>query len=260
MKHVLVWVQHDPQKCTRLGRWRFKDNNAFPLRELKAQVDNTLYFGVKPEDIFICTNFNFNYKGATNYIIENIHQRSAWLNKCVAMNELVSKGLLTDDVWLHDLDAWQCGPLEFMSEWGDVATPIFYGPSRPHGASVFYRKTGLDIIGDVYRAVEKGGTKNDEIYMKHVFLGHGIKGDKRWPNGRWTIIDRQYCATIGQVHHITLPVKVVHYHPESGEKPGYLTPHPPTDPPDKGGWRLIDDRLIELFKQWELFPPGLTIP
>ena len=79
--------------------------------------------------------------------------------------------------------------------------------------------------------------------MKHAYLAYGIKTTDN-PDGRWTILDRAWCATIGQTAHISKPVRVVHWHPEEHGPEGYTV--------EKDGWKLVDDRLHELLKKYDL--------
>ena len=40
----------------------------------RAQIDNSIYWGWKPEDIIVCTNLNFEYRDATIVKLDNICQ------------------------------------------------------------------------------------------------------------------------------------------------------------------------------------------
>lgn len=258
MKHVMTWIQRD-KSFRRMGKWRYNNNADYPIRNLMAQVDNSINFGQKPEDIIICTNFDFQYRGITNYRVQNVNPVSAWLNKSVAVFELIENGILKDDVWIHDLDAWQVHPFTFPDngigfdgsaeyihqECGDVACPIFHGPGRPQGAVIFYKSTGLDIAREVYRSVLTGTSSNDEVHMKHIYRAHGVR-NKDNPTGRWTILNRSWCGHLGQTSRMDRPWFIVHYKPDCGERPGYLEP--------LDGWQLVTEPVKELFVRYKLLP------
>ena len=59
----------------------FDWSNTQSLTYIKAQIDNSLAFGWKPEDIIIATNFEFEYNGVKTVIFENQSKFSQYFCK-----------------------------------------------------------------------------------------------------------------------------------------------------------------------------------
>ena len=142
MKNVMIY-----NKLTDNVRW--SDEELF--NSFKAQIDNSLTRGWKKEDIIIGTNFHFEYKGIKNKLLKNICQENPFCNKFYGMLELMETGVLKDDFWFHDQDAWQLHD--------DLKFPVFngqvggcsYGPDKTFGeqmntCSFYVKKTGSFVI------------------------------------------------------------------------------------------------------------------
>lgn len=232
MTEVLVWVQVPDDHALQGGHWRWPNDPTCVLAHLRAQVDNAFRFGRRPGEIRVCTNFPFEYRGVSNHRIANVITRSAWLNKIEAVNELIVSESVADDIWLHDVDAWQVAEFRPPDNC-DVATATFPN-GRPHGASVFWKSSGFDLQCQLRQMVMAGGSGNDEHHMAALFAS--------CPH-RWLRLDRAWCASCRQLDRIeTRPIRVVHFKPEqSPSELGYVTP--------RDGTRLVDEALLSILRR-----------
>lgn len=98
MKNLLVFV--NPLK-------RFANEDL-----ARIQIDNSLRLGWEKEDIVIATNFEYEYRGIKSLVVPDScfceHRRRA--SKLTTICYLFDEGLIKDDCWFHDFDAYQLRP------------------------------------------------------------------------------------------------------------------------------------------------------
>lgn len=249
MKNVMVWVINEE---FRGDHWRYKDDREKIFNYIRLQIENSLYFNWQIKDIVLITNFDFEYMGVKSYILpRDICKWSAFANKLVAVNEMIKKGVIDDDFWLHDVDAYQLIPFEFPQEckdWGYTR----HDPNRgkPQGGSGFYRKSAFDIVDSIANLIlitkttreEKflplfvsPGGSNRTLKLEAAIKNHKIKSGDQYNrlvaeydigkkaygvySERFSYLN--YCWDFCIVHQFNKkypqtvqPIKIAHFHPE----------------------------------------------
>lgn len=168
------------------------------IRYLKAQVDNSLRLGWRTDDIIIGSNFDFEYRGVKNYILENVCNHNIFYNKFYGMLELMDRGILTDDFWFHDQDNWQIEKFSFPEFDGEIGACSYVFNNEWNTGSLFVKKTAayvLRYIVDFMELYSHIKTDSDEnvIAVLRVLPESEIKN-------LLTTIDTQY--NVGFTHMI----------------------------------------------------------
>ena len=141
MKNVIIYNQI---KTTYHGGKRYTDEKL--VRYLNCQVDWSLNLGWKKEDIIIGTNFDFEYKGIKNHNLKNICKYSGFNNFWYGTLELMDRGILDDDFWLHDHDSWQNTKFDFPNFDGEIAGCEYIGTPQWNCGSIYFKKTSKPIL------------------------------------------------------------------------------------------------------------------
>ena len=114
---------------------------------MRLQVDHSLdNVDWKVEDIIIACNFDFEYRGVKNVHLENIAEHNQYFNKFYGIQELYDKGILTEDVWFHDLDCFQIKKFDFPKFDGDMGLCIYVGTPEYNTCSMFLKPSCKDMI------------------------------------------------------------------------------------------------------------------
>ena len=88
----------------------------------KVQIENSLELGWKKEDIWLFTNFEFEYHGIRSRVLEDVafFERKPQASKINALIKLFENRTIKSDelYWFHDLDAFQiCSiPDQFVTQ------------------------------------------------------------------------------------------------------------------------------------------------
>ena len=251
MQNVMVWVINDD---FRGDHWRYAGNLDKVFSYLKLQVENSLNLGWKKEDIIIITNFDFSYMGVNAYKIDtDICKWSSFANKLTCVNKMIKFGVIKEDFWLHDTDAFQLLPFEFPSDckdWGYTR----HDPRRdkPQGGSGFFRKSGFDIVDKIASLILITKVKREEKFLPLFFKEKGENRTKKLEESilslssntknaskiktlkeelecgrdaygkfgnRFSFLNYTYDLCMARYFSIKypkteLPVKVIHFHPE----------------------------------------------
>ena len=109
----------------------------------RAQIDNSLRWGWKPEDIVVCTNLDFEYKGANIVRLENICQYNKYFNKQYGILELLEKEIITENFWFHDFDDWQTSEMIFPDFDGDIGMGKYINAQQWNTGSIFVKPSSL---------------------------------------------------------------------------------------------------------------------
>ena len=141
MKNVIIYNQIN---TTYHGGKRYTDENL--INYLKCQVEWSLKLGWKKEDIIIGTNFDFEHMGVKNYHLKNICEYSGFNNFWYGALELMDRGVLDDDFWLHDQDSWQNTKFDFPKFDGEVAGCEYIGTRQWNCGSIYFKKTCKPIL------------------------------------------------------------------------------------------------------------------
>jgi len=176
MQNVICWIHHSKG-------FKFKniDDMGKTLNYINFQVENSLRLGWDKKDIIVITNFPYEYLDVkTNLITEKdgICEWSAFANKMVVVNTMVKRGVINDNFWLHDCDAYQLVPFEFPSLVEGVGfTKHNLGRQKPQGGSVFYNKNSFDIVAVVSRLIKEFKINQEESFFSCLY--NKAVGDKK---------------------------------------------------------------------------------
>jgi len=190
-------LRHDRKRRER------KDNL---VRLVTAQIKNSISVGWEPEDIILVTNFDYEFMGVKSIALE-LNEKCLTGSKMYAVRGVLEKDL-ADVVWAHDLDAWQ-------NVWFDCPHFVDVGAceySRPkfNGGSVFWRKSGLDMVNEVIKRIEENDQAKEEPTIDAVFKSEEYKD-------RVTILNPTYnvgCSGfIKRYENSIKPIRVCHLHP-----------------------------------------------
>ena len=208
MKNVLIYNRLE-------NNLRYTDKVL--LNSLKAQVDNSLRFGWKRSDIVIGTNFDFEYNGVKNYELKNICYHNPFFNKFYGMLELMDSGVLDDDYWFHDQDAWQINKITPPKFDGEIAGCTYVFTPEWNTCSMFIKKTATEVIRYIVEFMEMNSSfkvQSDENWIAYLRKNTEISPyfttiNNKYNVGRTHIEDRYRAAD--------LPVCVVGFQPQVPE-------------------------------------------
>jgi hypothetical protein len=230
-----------------------KDNkrydNELLLNYFRAQVDNSLRFGWKKEDIIIGTNFDFEHNGVKNIKLENICTTNIFNNKWYGMLELMMNGHIEDDFWFHDQDSWQVNEIEFPEFNGEIGGCTYVYTSEWNTCSMFLKQSSVNIVEYIVEFMKLNDNTNfysDENYMALLRNNSPIK---------------DYLTTLNNKFNVGLTHMEKRYN--AAEKPVCALGF---QPHVQSSWdvfiegkndldlKLIDNEMIELFKTYNLVP------
>jgi len=164
MKNVIVYNQLNT-KYHGAERW---DNNGVS-NYLKCQIDNSIRLGWDSDDIILGTNFDFEYNGIKSHTLTNICEWSGFHNFWYGALELVQKGIIKEEFWLHDHDSWQIAPMEFPEFNGYVAGVEYGATSEWNCGSIYFNKGCVDILSHIVEALEIN--KDIDVSSDEVIIG-----------------------------------------------------------------------------------------
>jgi len=249
MQNIILWIKRDGNRGY---KFRYRDNFKLIQSYLKLQIENSLNLGWNKDDLVVITNFPFEYMGVKAHIATDICSWSAFANKLVVINEMIQKGIVHDNFWLHDNDAYQLVPFDFPEECKDVGyAKHAVGRQKPQGGSAFYRKSAFDIVDVVANGIKLFKATKEESFFPYFYQKGGHKATKRLehkfnnakqanPDEKMLLMSQQvefakrhfamyedrfswlnYTYNLSQQRMFTRkyprtdkPVKVVHFHPE----------------------------------------------
>tara|TARA_B100000475_G_C14965154_1_gene301538 strand:+ start:115 stop:840 length:726 start_codon:yes stop_codon:yes gene_type:complete len=224
-------------------------DNELLLNYFRAQVDNSLRFGWKKQDIIIGTNFDFEHNGVKNIKLENICTTNIFNNKWYGMLELMNNGYIDDDFWFHDQDSWQVSKVEFPEFVGEIGGCTYVYTPEWNTCSMFLKQTSVSIVEYIVEFMKINDNTNfysDENYISLLRGGSPIQ---------------DYLTTLNNKFNVGLTHMEKRY--QAAEKPvcslGF-------QPHVQSSWdvfiegkndldlKLIDNEMIELFKTYNLVP------
>ena len=153
-------------------------DNELLLNYFRAQVDNSLRFGWKKEDIIIGTNFDFEHNGVKNIKLENICTTNIFNNKWYGMLELMNNGYIDDDFWFHDQDSWQVSKVEFPEFVGEIGGCTYVYTPEWNTCSMFLKQTSVSIVEYIVEFMKMNDNTNfysDENYISLLRGGSPIQ-------------------------------------------------------------------------------------
>lgn len=181
---------------------------------LKAQIENSLYFGWKPEDIIIATNFYFEHRGIKNLQLFDICNFSGYNNKWYGINEIFEKHF-QEDCWLHDYDNWQTSEISFPNFNGQIAGCIYVYTNEWNTASMFFKRTSKNIIEYIYEFLkfnEKIPFNGDESALSVIRQINDVKEYLTTINNKYNVglTKLEYRYNVAEKPVCTLGCKLLH--------------------------------------------------
>ena len=211
MKNVIVYNQI---KNENPGGNRYVDEHL--IKYLNSQIDNYIRIGWDLDDIIIGTNFEYEYKGIKNHFLEDVCTHSGFNNFWYGALELMNKGILKDDFWLHDQDSWPVRKFEFPNFDGEIGGCEYQGTNQWNCGSIYFKKTSkpiLEYIVELLRDNPEVPVSSDEEWIAFCrFNGQSeIKNylssiDTRYNVG-YTHFDKRY-------NNATKPICVLAFKPD----------------------------------------------
>lgn len=178
-------------------------------RMLRAQIENSLELGWKPDDLWIVANFEFEWCGVQAFTTTlNAHCLTG--SKMFALEWLFQAGMVRDVVWSHDLDCWQ-------NEW--FAVPVFmdvgachYSRPKFNGGSVFWKPAARDLVATITIQLQAPGVEKEEPILQKVFT-------ERPYRSRITVLNSTFnvgCSGfVERLLRAEQPIRVCHLHPNN---------------------------------------------
>lgn len=173
---------------------------------LKAQIENSLEVGWKPDDMCVITNFDFEYQGV-------VGQKTDLNEHCFTGSKMFGvqwaiKNKIDDVFWAHDLDCWQ-GVWFDCPEFKDVGAAEYSLP-KFNGGSIFWRGSAKDIVEEVIRQITKEKATKEEPTLNLVLKNSKYKN-------RVTVLNTTYnlgCSGfVVRYNRAIKPIRVSHFHP-----------------------------------------------
>lgn len=176
---------------------------------LKAQIENSLELGWRPEQLIFLSNFDFEFMGVQLQKID--------LNAfCWTGSKMFGLKWLFDNnrfpageiVWAKDLDTWQ-------NIWFDAPDirdvgATYYSRPKFNCGSVFWGPGSQDIISEVVKRLEENKEIKEEPVLNKMFKSNDYKD-------RVTVLNTTYnvgCSGfVPRYERATKPIKVCHFHP-----------------------------------------------
>ncbi|WP_455388381.1 hypothetical protein [Petrachloros mirabilis] len=178
---------------------------------VKAQIENSLEIGWAARDILLLANFDYEFMGIKAQRIE-INDPRLTSSKAFAICELLKNASCRDELWVHDLDAWQ--NLWFDRPlFEDMGICQYSGNRRPsfNGGSVFYKPAARDIMITVSLLLSSKPMINEETAFNQVLFTELYRH-------RVTLLNSTYnvgCSNFAERYaRSSKPVRVCHFHPD----------------------------------------------
>lgn len=215
MKNLLIFLS--PSKDLKNERWG--DESEYLI---KIQIESSLKFGWKKEDMWVITNTPFEYMGIKSLVFgdECYCEMRPTATKTLVILEMFNRGMVgSETIWFHDLDAFQQYPVYAELEYGKMALTDYgrtnISPSydlRLSTGSWFFR----DGTQDIFQAI-KDRMYQDEI-NEETALGRIIRDDPKLmeriekKNITYNFALRR--RNLSRTYEIAeKPIKVLHFHP-----------------------------------------------
>jgi hypothetical protein len=173
--------------------------------DLKAQIDNSLQLGWDVTNFLVLTNFDFEYLNIKSTQI-NLNKNCLTGSKLFAMREIFKLNMVDDNIWIHDLDAWQNDVFEFPDI--EYCGLCEYSKPKFNGGSMFYTPKAKNIIFALCEYLEKNNQAREEPTLDKI-LRNEFKKETVILNSSYNVgcsgFKKRYDKAIK-------PIKVIHGH------------------------------------------------
>jgi len=207
MKNILVYIN--------------RNYNDWADKAVQIQIDNSLELGWKKEDIWLLTNFPYEYRSVKAIELEDVfYAPSPTVSKINATLKLFDMGMVEDELyWLHDLDAFQVS--SFTEEEVNLGNKDIglcnYGRTPMWAAgTVFFTKKAQDIFKETQRLCYEHRQTEQKSFR--TLFGDALDNSKeRHPmSDRYKLMNISYnfntCNISSNWKQAIKPLKVVHFH------------------------------------------------
>jgi hypothetical protein len=235
MKTILTFV--DPSK-------QFNKEH----RELtKIQIDNSLELGWNPEDIILATNFPWEYRGVSAYLVPDdcFYGKNNFIRstKIPVINQLFKDGIIKENeiYWFRDNDAFQLEPIDeqkLKEELHGACVGITdHGWTKKFNAGSFFFDNRAKEIFIKTRECMDERNLDEQDALQYLIDNNLVTGIKK--------LNLTY--NFGIYYHVRTkkivrkPIVVAHFHPH---KQRHLDLYAP----------LITKRLINILQSYGLKP------
>lgn len=200
MINVMTWVRGEGGEG-RGSHFKHVDNanHEITLNYLRAQVDNALQVGWKPEQIKVYTNFRFQHMGVRSRWHRNVFPKNSWQNKWTAVQQTMKEHSPCPDIYFHDIDAFQTGWIDFPKDIHGhdirgMAMATSYNPDSPWNAGVAFMK-GECVSGLLRRYFQASDKRKRVTNDEHIW--HEVSQQRRLRN-LFQLLPRKYNVAEGQ--------------------------------------------------------------
>ena len=241
MKNVLIYNIVDDKK---------RYDNELLFNYFRAQVDNSLRFGWKKEDIIIGTNFEFEHNGVKNIELKNVCTTNIFNNKWYGILELMNDGHLEDDFWFHDQDSWQVNKVNFPEFEGEIGGCTYVYTPEWNTCSMFIKhkssKYVVKYVVDFMELNKEANFYSDENYISILRHNSDIKNILTTLNNKYNVglthMEQRYEAA-------DKPVCSLGFQPHVQNSWEVFV-----EGKNKLNIKLVDNEMVELFKKYNLVP------
>jgi hypothetical protein len=176
--------------------------------DIRAQIDNYIDLGLDTKDLFIITNFPFCYRNV-GAIQMSLNEDCLTGSKLFATRELFRHRMIKDDIWVHDLDAWQNIVFDFPKIKEIGLSQYTHGNFA--GGSMFFNEKSEEIVNLLVDHLENNKEHREEPTLDLFFKSGKLHSDK------CTVLNWTYnlgCSAYNKRYvDSEKPIKVCHFHP-----------------------------------------------
>ena len=177
---------------------------------LKAQIENSLEIGWKPENIIILSNINFEFMDVKT-LIAPMTDFCLTGSKMFALHWFFNKYHPQETLWSKDLDCWQSVWFDEPEIKGDVGGAQYSNP-KFNGGSIFWKPSSKSIIEEVVKQLTQNSEVSEEPMLNMIFKSDQFKD-------RITILNHTFnvgCSGFEPRFEKSIkPIHVCHFHPNN---------------------------------------------
>ena len=199
MKNLLVYL--NPQK----------DFDELYHKYVKIQIDNSLLYW-QPEDIIITANFPYEYHGVKTLVVPDellveFDKKACKINVIIY---LLENGILTEEMWYHDFEAFQTSPIDVKLD-HDLGLTDYGWKEKWNTGSFFFKPQAIDIFRLLREAVYEHRANEEPVFWNlYKSNFRGIRQRCQKMNITYNLGKRNVDENLAIAE---LPLKVVHFHP-----------------------------------------------
>jgi len=246
MKNVMIYISDDMS----FNNVSNQMNDA--EISVKVGIDNSIELGWNKEDIWLFSNFEFEYEGIKSKILQNVafFNRKPQASKINGIIRLFEEGLIGDDIyWFHDLDVFQiCSIDDLMVDikYEDIALSDYgYDPKWSTGV-IYFKKGSRDIFNKIKNTMYKRNIDEEKALRFLTEFDDDVKLRVKKINKTYNFFPRN----LVKVYSVSdKPIKTLHFHPLGMNEKGMERDR--TFDILKGdnslNLQLMPDRLINIF-------------